>query len=209
VALIDKREFVGLDGVAHLCTGGEAPWLVSHTEACARFGALKSGGMAGREEMFVTGERARARAARILGVETAEVAFLAHASEGLNQAVRSVEWRAGDNVVFADLEYPSLVYPAAVLRERGVEPRVVRTRDHYLSLDDLAAQVDRRTRLVLVSQVSYLTGQRRAPGRRRHPRGRRGAGTRRRLRLRGVGLLQVAARHARRRPLRLQRPARR
>ena len=68
MALIDKREFVGLDGVAHLCTGGEAPWLVSHTEACARFGALKSGGMAGREEMFVTGERARARAARILGI---------------------------------------------------------------------------------------------------------------------------------------------
>ena len=50
MALIDKREFVGLDGVAHLCTGGEAPWLASHTEACARFGALKSGGMAGREE---------------------------------------------------------------------------------------------------------------------------------------------------------------
>ena len=160
MALIDKREFVGLDGVAHLCTGGEAPWLSSHTEACARFGALKSASMAGREAMFVIGERARARAARVLGVETAEVAFLAHASEGLNQAVRSVEWRAGDNVVFADLEYPSLIYPAAVLRERGVEPRVVRTRDHYLSLDDLAAQVDRRTRLVLVSQVSYLTGQR-------------------------------------------------
>ena len=160
MALIDKREFVGLDGVAHLCTGGEAPWLASHTEACGRFGALKSAGMAGREEMFAVGERARTRAARILGVETAEVAFLAHASEGLNQAVRSVDWRAGDNVAFADLEYPSLIYPAAVLRERGVEPRVVRTRDHYLSLDDLAARVDRRTRLVLVSQVSYLTGQR-------------------------------------------------
>jgi hypothetical protein len=47
VALIDKSEFVGLDGVAHLCTGGEAPWLRSHDAACARFGALKSGGMAG------------------------------------------------------------------------------------------------------------------------------------------------------------------
>src|ERR1700730_4875678 len=47
-----------------------------------------------------------------------------------------------------------------MLRERGVEPRVLRTRAHYLSLDDLAARVDRRTRLVLVSQVSYLTGQR-------------------------------------------------
>lgn len=160
MALIDKSEFVGLDGVAHLCTGGEAPWLRSHDAACARFGALKSAGMAGREQMFVTAERVRGRAARLLGVTAAEVAFLAHASEGLNQAVRSVDWRAGDNVVFADLEYPSLIYPAALLRERGVEPRVVRTRDHYLALDDLAAQVDRRTRLVLVSQVSYLTGQR-------------------------------------------------
>ena len=103
---------------------------------------------------------ARARVARLLGVETGEVAFLAHASEGLNQAVRAVDWRAGDNVVVADLEYPSLIYPAALLRERGVEPRVVRARGHYVAMDDLAAQVDRRTRLVLVSHVSYLTGQR-------------------------------------------------
>jgi len=160
VALIDKSEFVGLDGVAHLCTGGEAPWLRSHTAACERFGALKSAGMAGREQMFALAARARERAARRLGVEAREVAFLAHASEGLNQAVRSLEWRAGDNVVFADLEYPSLIYPAARLRERGVEPRVLRTRGHHLSIDDLAARVDRRTRLVLVSQVSYLTGQR-------------------------------------------------
>jgi selenocysteine lyase/cysteine desulfurase len=159
VALIDKSEFVGLDGVAHLCTGGEAPWLRSHTTVCERFGALKSAGMAGREEMFALAARARGRAARRLGVEPREVAFLAHASEGLNQAVSSVDWRAGDNVVFADLEYPSLIYPAARLRERGVEPRVLRTRGHHLSVDDLAAHVDGRTRLVLVSQVSYLTGQ--------------------------------------------------
>jgi cysteine desulfurase / selenocysteine lyase len=160
VALIDKSEFVGLDGVTHLCTGGEAPWLRSHTAACERFGALKSAGMAGREQMFAIAARARERAARRLGVAVREVAFLAHASEGLNQAVRALEWRAGDNVVFADLEYPSLIYPAAMLRERGVEPRMLRTRGHYLSIDDLAAHVDRRTRLVLVSQVSYLTGQR-------------------------------------------------
>jgi cysteine desulfurase/selenocysteine lyase len=160
VALIDKSEFVGLQDIAHLCTGGEAPWLRSHTAACERFGGLKSAGMAGREEMFAIGRRARGRAARLLGVDPGEVAFLAHASEGLNQAIRSVEWRAGDNVVFADLEYPSLIYPAARLREQAVEPRVIRTRGHYLSLDELAAQVDGRTRLLLVSQVSYLTGQR-------------------------------------------------
>jgi selenocysteine lyase/cysteine desulfurase len=123
-------------------------------------GALKSAGMAGRDGLFAVYERAKARAARMLGVEPARVAFLAHASEGLNQAVKAVPWRAGDNAVFADLEYPSLIYPAAALRELGVEPRVLKTRDHYLSLDELAKTVDSCTRLVLVSQVSYLTGQR-------------------------------------------------
>jgi cysteine desulfurase / selenocysteine lyase len=160
VSLISKSEFVGLDGVAHLCTGGEAPWLRSHDAACARFGELKSAGMAGREAIFGVYERAKVRVARRLGVPPERVAFLAHSSEGLNQAVRAVDWRPGDNAVFADLEYPSLVFPVAGLAERGVEPRVVRTLGHHLSMDALAAAVDARTRLVLVSQVSYLTGQR-------------------------------------------------
>jgi cysteine desulfurase/selenocysteine lyase len=158
--LIPKSDFVGLEEIAHLCSGGEAPWLRSHDQASARMGGLKSTGMAGRNQLFAVYERAKSRAARMLGVEPARVAFLAHSSEGLNQAVKSVVWRPGDNAVFADLEYPSLIYPAGALHELGVEARVVRTRGHYLSLDELAKSVDRRTRLVLVSQVSYLTGQR-------------------------------------------------
>ncbi len=116
--------------------------------------------MAGREEIFRVYARAKERVAARLGVPAARVAFLAHASEGLNQAVRAVDWRPGDNAVFADLEYPSLVYPVVGLRDRGVEPRVVRAIGHYLSMDALAAAVDTRTRLILVSQVSFLTGQR-------------------------------------------------
>jgi len=158
--LLAKELFVGLEGVAHLCTGGEAPWLRSHDEACARFGQLKSGGMAGREEMFRVRARAADRVAGMLGVTSDRVAFLAHSSEGLNLAVSAVDWRPGDNVVFADLEYPSAVYPAARLRERGVEPRVVKSANGYVSMDAIAAAVDGRTRLVLASHVSYLTGQR-------------------------------------------------
>ena len=162
MSLIPKSEFVGLEGVSHLCTGGEAPWLRSHDAACARFGRLKSAGMAGREEIFRVYERAKERVSRRLGVPPERIAFLAHSSEGLNQAVRAVDWRPGDNAVFADLEYPSLIFPVAALAERGVEPDGGR---------DACA--------------------RRGPGARRH------------LRLRGVVLLQVAARHPRRRHLRL------
>ena len=59
MSLIPTSEFVGLEGVTHLCTGGEAPWLKSHDAACRRFGVLKSGGMAGREEMFAVYGRAK------------------------------------------------------------------------------------------------------------------------------------------------------
>jgi cysteine desulfurase/selenocysteine lyase len=158
--LLAKELFVGLEGVAHLCTGGEAPWLKSHDEACVRFGRLKSGGMAGREEMFRVRARAQQRVAGLLGVEPERVAFLAHSSEGLNLAVSAVDWRPGDNVVFADLEYPSAVYPAARLQDAGVEARAVESKNGYVSMEDLAAAVDGRTRLILASHVSYLTGQR-------------------------------------------------
>ena len=65
---IPKSDFVGLEGVAHLCTGGEAPWLRSHDQAAARMGALKSAGMAGRHQLFEVYERAKTRVARMLGV---------------------------------------------------------------------------------------------------------------------------------------------
>ena len=158
--LLPKTLFAGLDGVAHLCTGGEGPWLRSHDQACRRFGELKSAGMAGREAIFDVYTQAKTRVAALLGVQPERVAFLAHASEGLSQAVAAVDWRPGDNAVVADVEFPSLLYPVSRLRAAGVEARVVRARDHYVAMDDVAAAVDGRTRLLLVSQVSYLTGQR-------------------------------------------------
>src|SRR5947209_2467495 len=89
--LLAKELFVGLEGVAHLATGGEAPWLRSHDEATRRFGELKSGGMAGREEMFRVHARAKQQVARMLGVGPERVAFLAHSTEGTNLAVSAVD----------------------------------------------------------------------------------------------------------------------
>ncbi|MDQ3701442.1 MAG: aminotransferase class V-fold PLP-dependent enzyme [Chloroflexota bacterium] len=158
-SLLSRSEFVGLEGVTHLCTGGEAPWLTSHDDACRHFGQLKSAGIVGRDAIFDVYTRAKQRVAALLDTTPDRIAFLAHASEGLNQAISAVDWRPGDNAVVPDLEFPSLVFPLSRLRHAGVEIRLVRARDHYVSIDDIAA-VDRRTRLLLVSHVSYLTGQR-------------------------------------------------
>ncbi len=44
------------------------------------------------------------------------------AVDGVNLAALALDWRPGDNVVVEDIEYPSVVYPWARARARGVAP---------------------------------------------------------------------------------------
>ena len=119
--------------------------------------------MPGRADKDATVERARERAARLLGVDAADVALLSSTTEGVNVLALALDWQPGDTVVVEAIEFPSLVFPWAKLKEQGVEIRIVRPSDgsqwNY-TLDDLAAAVDSRTRLLATSQVSYLTGRR-------------------------------------------------
>ncbi len=162
-ALVPRSDFVGLEGVTHLAAGGEAPWLAAHTEALSLLARDQSGGMPGRARKDATVERARERAARLLGVDAADVALLSSTTEGVNVLALALDWRPGDTVVVEAIEFPSLVFPWTRLQEQGVELRIVRPSDGSpwrYTLDDLAAAVDSRTRLIATSQVSYLTGRR-------------------------------------------------
>lgn len=158
-SLIPKSEFIGIESVAHLATGGEAPVLRSHLDAASRFLLDKGVGMPGRERMFGVVERAKAGLARLLGTTTSEIAFLANASEGLFVAASGIDWRAGDNVVVERAEFPSVLHVWGSLRGRDVEVRQVGASPSP-SPDEVTAAIDRRTRVVAVSHVSYLTGAR-------------------------------------------------
>jgi len=157
--LIPKTAFIGIDHVAHLATGGEAPVLRANLEAATRFLLDKGDGMPGRERFFVTADRARAALATRLGGRPEDVAFLGSASEGLHVASEGVDWRAGDNVVVGQSEFPSVLLAWQRLRARGVEVRQV-GREAVVTPDEIAAAVDRRTRVIAASHVGYLTGAR-------------------------------------------------
>jgi selenocysteine lyase/cysteine desulfurase len=105
-------------------------------------------------------ERTRTRAGALLGVPAEDVAFLGSSTEGINQLVGGVDWQPGDNVVVEDIEFPSDIYPWTRLAARGVEVRVVRQWGGEASLARLADGLDARTRVLAVSQVSFLTGRR-------------------------------------------------
>jgi selenocysteine lyase/cysteine desulfurase len=96
--------------------------------------------------------------ARLIGADPSEIAFVKNTTEGLNIVANGLEWRDGDTVVIADIEYPSNVYPWMNLKRRGVSIKWVKTKNGRVPPDAVRAAVDGRTRLVSLSAVQFSNG---------------------------------------------------
>jgi cysteine desulfurase/selenocysteine lyase len=154
--LFDPAEFRIPPGVTHVCAGGETPFLRRHDAALLAYAADKSAGAPGRVAQEAWVARARDLVAAAWGVDPADIGFCAHVAEGVSLVVESLDWREGDNVVMDPDEYPSVVAPTALQRHPCIEIRHARMNDP----EAVAAVVNGRTRLIGVSHVSYLTGER-------------------------------------------------
>jgi selenocysteine lyase/cysteine desulfurase len=158
--LIAKSEFVGLENITHLAAGGETPMLKSHRQAIDQFMIDKSRGEEARNLEADMVELAREKCSRLFSVRPEEITFLSNASEGINNLAYGLEWRSGDNVVVVDVEFPSGLLPWTRVENLGVEVRVVKHKNWFVELEDIAALIDERTRVVCISHVSMFTGQR-------------------------------------------------
>lgn len=107
-------------------------------------------------------EAVRAGFARLVHAQSGEIAFVKNTSEGLSLVAAGLDWRAGDNAITVEGEYPSNVYPWFSLRRWGVETRLVRPVEGRVRLQDVEALADARTRVVSVSFVDWNSGGRTA-----------------------------------------------
>ncbi len=87
---------------------------------------LASDGELAWEEHSANVERVRVSGARVMGVPVSDVAFVKNTTEGLGFVANGLDWREGDRVVAADLDFPSTLYPWLALRDRGVRIDLVR-----------------------------------------------------------------------------------
>jgi len=96
--------------------------------------------------------------ARLIHATPEEVVLIKNTTEGINIAANGLPLNPGDNVVITDLEHLNNVYPWLNLQKRkGVEVRILKSRDGRLHLEDLAPLVDKRSRALAISFVT-LTG---------------------------------------------------
>lgn len=156
MSLFDRAAFRLPAGVAHVCAGGETAALHRHDAAMLRYLADKSLGSPGRASQDAAITRARDGLARLWGVGTGDIGFVSNVAEGMSIVADSLDWKPGDNMVIDRVEYPSVVGPVAMRRSPPVELRIAQGD----APDRLAACVDARTRIIGVSCVSYLTGER-------------------------------------------------
>ncbi|WP_282607101.1 aminotransferase class V-fold PLP-dependent enzyme [Pelagibius sp. Alg239-R121] len=157
--LAQKSDFIGLEGITHLATGGEPPLLKAHRDAFEDFARDKASGQNGYRRHWLVAQEVRARLGRLTAMAADDIALVGSASEAINRAVSSIDWQAGDSVVTPEIEFASGRYGLTRLEKLGVQVRMIPSRGGVIEIGDLIEACDSRTRLLLVSQVSYLTGQ--------------------------------------------------
>lgn len=104
-------------------------------------------------------EVARKLSAQLIGAQPEEIAFVKNTSEGIAFVANGLTWRAGDEIISTDVEYPSNVYPWMDLAQRfGVKHVLVKERDGRIPPEDILAAVTPKTKLIALSHVEYASG---------------------------------------------------
>lgn len=150
-------------GMAYLDHAAMGPWPRRTLEAVEAFGVENMRHGASRwPSVWPAVERGcRERLARLFGARPEDVALTKNTSEAVSIVAAGLPWRAGDNVVLPDNEFPANRAAWQALASSGVEVRTVPAPPGRTA-ESLIEHMDRRTRLVAMSWVQYDTGEVRA-----------------------------------------------
>jgi len=103
----------------------------------------------------------RQLAARLLGAQAEEIAFVGPTSLALSFIASGLNLRKKDNILVYFDDYPSNVYPWMALAEKGVQVRMLNIRElGRIRPLDVQGQVDEQTRLVALASCHFVSGYR-------------------------------------------------
>src|SRR3990172_2507974 len=100
----------------------------------------------------------RRSCAKRINAEPDEIAFVKSTSHGLSIVAEGLDWNAGDNLLIYEREFPSNIYPWLNLRRKGVEVRIIPSRDGRIYIEDIERLIDSKTRLLSISSVQFSNG---------------------------------------------------
>ncbi len=121
--------------------------------------AEAAGGRQESEAVWKRVAQTRAVAARFLGCEAQEVSLLGPTALGLGLVALGLDWKPGDEMIFAPLDYPANVYPWKELERKGVRAiPIQRNPGEPVRWETVRPWVGGRTKLVSLATAHYLSG---------------------------------------------------
>jgi cysteine desulfurase/selenocysteine lyase len=112
-----------------------------------------------KKRFFEVVEETRERFARLINADPDEVAYTKNVSDGINMIATAFHWKRGESVILCpELEHPNNVYPWLNMRRYGLEVREVARDRGHMPVDQIIARMDKGTRVVSVSTVSFAPG---------------------------------------------------
>ncbi len=154
-----ENEFPQAPGLRYLNHAAVAPWPRRASSAVSQF-AEQNATLGARDypQWLKIENRLRERLALLLNAPTsADVALVKNTSEALSFVAFGLDWRAGDQIVISDEEFPSNRVVWEALQPQGVEVIQVSLAGADPEADLLAACTP-RTRLLAISAVQYASG---------------------------------------------------
>jgi cysteine desulfurase/selenocysteine lyase len=156
-----RHEFPVAKDKVFLGHAGDCPLPRRVAEAVSKYAHQST---QGDQERFVYPQiltESRNLASRLLNSKPEEVALVGPTSLALSFIANGLKFRKHDNILIYFDDYPSNVYPWMALAEKGVQVRLINTRElGTIRPIDVLGQVDEQTRLVALASCHFITGAR-------------------------------------------------
>ena len=156
-----QHEFPVCRDTVYLAHAGVCPLPRRVQEAVQRYSSLCLAG--DQEEVvpptFIT--ETRSLAARLVGAQPEEIAFVGPTSLALSTVAAGIKFRRTENALIYFDDYPTNVYPWLALNDRGIKVKLLNLRQlGRIRPIDILGQVDDNTRLVAIASCHFVSGWR-------------------------------------------------
>ncbi len=155
-----KADFLIPEGTTYLNNASWHPMSVQAMEAIQAYldrrvhhiTEMPSGGQAVKDDV-------KATFASLINARPSEISFIQSTMVGENLVVSGLGLpRSGANIVTDALHFDGSMYFYGSLKARGFDVRIVKPKNWRIELADMEKVVDRNTRLVALSSVSFYNG---------------------------------------------------
>ena len=118
----------------------------------------KMKGIQGRQDWRNVASQCKERIAQLIHARSSELIFLSSTTEGINMFANLIEWQEGDEIIIADNEFPSNIYPWTNTRKRGVRIKVIKSINGNLPIKVYRDSITAKTKLIAFSHINRGSG---------------------------------------------------